>query len=127
RSPCYLTPLPAPDGGSAFEALLHRHDGVLILELERWSGAAALDAAPSLSRLQRTLKALAAASSLEAYCQKAAESVREFIGFDRVMVYRFAEDDSGHVIAESRREDLESYLGLHYPASDIPAQARDLF
>ena len=48
-------------------------------------------------------------------------------GFDRVMVYRFLEDDSGCVIAEDRREELIPYLGVRYPASDIPPQARRLY
>ncbi len=48
-------------------------------------------------------------------------------GFDRVMVYRFAQDDSGEVIAESTHAGVESFLGLHYPASDIPRQARGLY
>jgi light-regulated signal transduction histidine kinase (bacteriophytochrome) len=43
------------------------------------------------------------------------------------MVYRFDQDGSGEVIAESARGDLESYLGLRYPASDIPRQARVLY
>ncbi|PRQ02275.1 Bacteriophytochrome [Enhygromyxa salina] len=54
-------------------------------------------------------------------------AIRELTGYDRVMAYRFADDGSGHIIAEAARADLESYLGLHYPASDIPAQARALF
>ncbi|WP_221032116.1 ATP-binding protein [Actomonas aquatica] len=127
QSPLYLSPLPARDGGPEFEALMHRHDGVLILELERWLSADALESAPSLHRFQRTLNSLAEAETLTAFSQRAADAVRSFIGFDRVMVYRFADDDSGHVIAESRRQDLDTYLGLHYPASDIPKQARDLF
>lgn len=43
------------------------------------------------------------------------------------MVYRFLDDGAGHIIAEARRDDLESFLNLHYPASDIPQQARRLF
>lgn len=53
--------------------------------------------------------------------------MRDFTGFDRVMIYRFAEDDSGKVIAEAARENLETFLGMHYPASDIPKQARALY
>ena len=43
------------------------------------------------------------------------------------MIYRFGQDGSGEVIAEAARSGLESYLGLHYPASDIPQQARRLY
>lgn len=65
--------------------------------------------------------------SLEALCQSAARQMRALTGFDRVMVYRFAHDGSGEVIAEVKRPDLEPFLGLHYPATDIPKQARELY
>lgn len=65
--------------------------------------------------------------TVETLCRQAAERVRHTSGFDRVMVYQFQPDDSGRVIAESRIDTLESYLGLNYPASDIPAQARALY
>nr|POE80599.1 phytochrome c [Quercus suber] len=48
-------------------------------------------------------------------------------GYDRVMVYKFHEDEHGEVVAESRRPDLEPFLGLHYPATDIPQASRFLF
>lgn len=53
--------------------------------------------------------------------------VREIGGFDRVMVYRFAADWSGEVVAEARADNMTPYLGLHYPATDIPPQARALY
>ncbi len=56
-----------------------------------------------------------------------ADQVRRLTGFDRVMVYRFLHDDTGEVIAESLAKDVPSYLGLRYPASDIPPQARALY
>ncbi|MGY0505780.1 GAF domain-containing protein [Luteimonas sp. e5] len=56
-----------------------------------------------------------------------AEQVRRLTGFDRVMIYRFLDDDSGEVIAESLADGVPSYLGLRYPASDIPPQARALY
>ncbi len=57
----------------------------------------------------------------------AADEVRRLTGFDRVLVYNFDPDWHGHVIAESRDEELSSYLDLWFPASDIPAQARELY
>ena len=54
--------------------------------------------------------------------------VRSFLKTDRVMVYRFDADGSGEVIAESVNKDrLPSMLGLHFPADDIPQQARELY
>ncbi|WP_028792854.1 HWE histidine kinase domain-containing protein [Thalassobaculum salexigens] len=60
-------------------------------------------------------------------CVSAAKAVRALTGFDRVMVYRFHNDDSGEVIAEVCNPGAESYLGLRYPASDIPSQARRMY
>ncbi len=67
------------------------------------------------------------ADNLQQLTQEAAREIRTLTGFDRVMVYRFHEDWHGEVIAEARREDMQPYLGLHYPASDIPVQARELY
>lgn len=56
------------------------------------------------------------------------EEIRGFLGSDRVKIYRFDADGSGEVIAESiRGRCLPSLLGLHFPASDIPPQVREMF
>ena len=70
---------------------------------------------------------LAATTTVAGLAQALAAQIRNLTGHDRVMVYRFDQDWNGEVIAEDRREDLEPFLGLHYPASDIPAQARRLY
>lgn len=62
-----------------------------------------------------------------ALCDTVVEDVQRLTGYDRVMVYQFHEDDHGEVVSEIRRSDLEPYLGLHYPATDIPQAARFLF
>ena len=70
---------------------------------------------------------LAQAPSVVDLAAQLAVEVRALLGFDRVMVYRFDEEWNGEVIAEEKRDDLNSFLGLHYPATDIPAQARRLY
>src|SRR5205823_14987075 len=65
--------------------------------------------------------------TLNELLQNTARRVKTIIGFDRVMVYRFGDDWHGQVIAEEKEDDLEPFLGLHYPASDIPKQARELY
>ena len=70
---------------------------------------------------------LQAATDIDGLCAIAAEEIRALTGFDRVMVYRFDADWNGEVVAEVKRTDLEPFLGLHYPAADIPAQARRLY
>jgi light-regulated signal transduction histidine kinase (bacteriophytochrome) len=105
---------------------LHRSDGALILEFEA-ADIAERFAADPLTAVQEMIEGLDAAPSLVVLCQMAAERVRDVAIYDRVLVYRFMEDESGWVIAESKREDLEPFLDLHYPAVDIPRQARALY
>lgn len=66
-------------------------------------------------------------SEWHVYGQFLTDTLRETTGFERVMVYRFRDDESGEVIAESLVAGLEPYLGLRYPASDIPQIARQLY
>ncbi|MEZ0199939.1 hybrid sensor histidine kinase/response regulator, partial [Pseudomonas qingdaonensis] len=49
------------------------------------------------------------------------------LGYDRVMIYQLGADGAGKVVAESKRSDLESFMGQYFPASDIPQQARALY
>jgi light-regulated signal transduction histidine kinase (bacteriophytochrome) len=60
-------------------------------------------------------------------CTTIAKEVKKLSGFDKVMVYRFDEEWNGDVIAEEAEQGMESYLGLKFPASDIPKQARELY
>ena len=55
------------------------------------------------------------------------DAIRVLSRYDRVMVYRFDSDWNGQVISESRRADVDGYLGHHFPASDIPPQVRRLY
>jgi len=66
-------------------------------------------------------------SDLPKLINNAAHQIKKIIGYDRVMVYKFHEDDHGEVIAEVKNDNLESLINLHYPASDIPKQARELY
>lgn len=43
------------------------------------------------------------------------------------MVYRFHDDDHGEVLAEITKRGLDRYLGLCYPATDVPEAARFRF
>lgn len=65
--------------------------------------------------------------SLKELCDLVAVSIKRVTGYDRVMVYRFDEHYNGEILSESKNEELESFLGLHYPHTDIPAQARELY
>lgn len=105
-------------------ATLHLHDGVGLLEIERDDAPPG----PPLARgVQSALARLSRVASIETLVDETVQIVRELAGFERTMVYRFDEDDHGEVIAESKPAQLEPYLGLHYPESDIPRQARALY
>ncbi|WP_291858100.1 HWE histidine kinase domain-containing protein [Bradyrhizobium sp.] len=110
---------------SRIDATAHLHDGLVILELEPQRPHPADDV---LDLVHSMIGHLAPVDNLDALLQSLARQIQGVTGYDRVMVYRFREDDSGHVVAESRAsDDVPSYLDLHYPASDIPAQARELY
>lgn len=107
-------------------AFLHRHRGRVILELERDDEADRVPGA-SLPILREGLAGVDAAGSVTELCQRACETIRALTGLDGVMAYRFHEDEHGEVIAEAKDPRFPPYLGLHYPASDIPRQARAMF
>ncbi len=65
--------------------------------------------------------------TLRELCQTIAEETRAITGYDRVMIYRFDAEYNGEVVAEARAAHLEPFLNLHYPHTDIPAQARELY
>lgn len=107
-----------------FDCSLHRSGPLLVLEAE----PARDDPAGDTGNVVRAmLSRLGEGDADDRFFGEAARIVRGVVGFDRVMVYRFARDGSGHVCAESARPDLVSFLDLHYPASDIPQQARALY
>jgi light-regulated signal transduction histidine kinase (bacteriophytochrome) len=124
--PAYLGSARPTTRGGEVDVIAHMRDGVVILEIER-----APEARPSAASLLGDLRAIAAAleaaPDLLRTCQVATGALRRLTGFERVMVYRFLEDGSGCVLAEDRAAELPSFLNHHYPASDIPRQARELY
>ncbi|OYY76350.1 MAG: hypothetical protein B7Y43_15785 [Sphingomonas sp. 28-62-20] len=108
------------------DASAHRVDGNLIIEFEAGEPGDPFFTDP-LSAVQLMVEGFGVATSLSALCQMATASVRRMARYDRVMVYRFMADGSGWVIAESRAPELAPFLDLHYPAADIPQQARALY
>ncbi len=117
--------------GDAFQAIAHRSpDGFAVLELEAVASDGELEAA-TLEALYPGVRdafgLLGRASSVEDLATCAAAAVRAITGFDRALVYRFEENWDGVVVAEDGNGRLPSYLGLRFPASDIPAQARRLY
>lgn len=127
ENPLYIFTIKVIGREQLFDAIVHTIDGLLILELEPTLLETTFNRINPYRTLKTALPRLMSTLTLKPFCQGVAEHVRTLTGFDRVMVYRFHADQSGEVIAEARRDDMVSYLGLHYPASDIPQQARALY
>ena len=115
------------DSGDAGTVIAHRYNDHDIVE---WLPDAE-HRVPAPDAMERALSGAMArarsATEMNTALQHIAEGVAAATGIDRVMVYRFHPDWHGEVVAESVQPDLSPYLGLHYPASDIPAQARWLY
>lgn len=123
--PFHLLQLPAAANGKLIDAIAHRTGDAVILELElRDAGSF-----PShvLADVNACVTRLRSTASVADFLNVAVMQISAFSGFGRVMAYKFASDGSGEVVAEARRADLTAYLGLHFPASDIPAPARRMF
>lgn len=94
-----------------------------------------LDFEPELSDLYSDPQNLVGASLSQMLADKdindilanTVKQIKNIIGYDRIMIYKFHEDGHGEVVAEEKEESLDTWLGLHYPASDIPKQARELY
>ena len=109
-----------------FQGIMHRSDGLLILELEPLP----TDSDSSLSFYHLAKSAAANVRQAKDFAEMSGllvQEIRKITQCDRVMIYRFEPDNSGIVIAEAKDEQIESFLGLHFPADDIPELARKLY
>ena len=118
-------PLRIQANGVPFDGIVHRRDGAAILELE--SNPAPPTPMPLYHPFRPALMRIQHVTTLAELADVVVRQMQRVTGFDRVLFYRFHEDGHGSVDAEAKETTLEPYLGLHYPASDIPAQARQLY
>lgn len=114
--------------GNEFEGLLHRHQGVLVLEFEpRYEHFQPKSVNGRASNLGKMLQRLQSAKTLQALYEISVSEIQAMTGYDRVLIYRFEEEGHGQVIAEASAPSMELFNGLFFPASDIPEQARELY
>ena len=107
-----------------FDITVHFNGEFYVMEFERSTSSDTFNAA-NIAR--QMMNQFGSHQSLIDLLQKAVKQIRMISGYSRVMAYKFLEDDSGEVLAEAKKPKLEPYLGLRYPASDIPKQARALY
>ena len=122
--PVHAFTIAGKQGCETVDTFVYRSGKLVVVELEPVREKSPED---MLALVQAMLARVQQAGTPQAFCQGVVKEVRRVSGFDRVMVYRFLSDGSGVVDAEARGDDVESFLGLHYPASDIPRQARELY
>lgn len=109
--------------GRRFDVSVHQHAGATIIEFE----VAHPGVGEPLELARNMIARLINSDTIAKLTRDTARLVRATLGYDRVMVYQFASDGSGKVVSEAKRADLESFLGQHFPATDIPQQARALY
>lgn len=110
-----------------FALTAHLNDGRLVVELEMLPERPEDFGAATAAQAQDAVNRIRAAPTLVDAAAACADEIRAMTGFERVLVYRFDADWNGEALGESRVEGYPSLLGLRFPASDIPAQARALY
>jgi len=111
-------------GGKQFNLIIKNSANIYLLEFEPCNNKEEFDVQKTIGR---SISEILAQSGLHNMLNIAAREIKKIIQYDRVMIYQFGEDGHGEVVAEEKNSDLKPFLGMHYPASDIPKQARELY
>ncbi len=135
RSFEHINPIPlnfyTPDDDSTplnFNGIVHHAiTGEIVLELEPTVSIIKNDFFQFYHQIKTTLTKMQTALNLTDLCNLIVKEIQSITGFDRVMIYRFNEGGDGNIIAEIKQPDQETFLGLRYPDSDIPKQAKYLY
>ncbi|WP_228989555.1 ATP-binding protein [Streptomyces sp. DH8] len=115
-------------GPRSYDVTVHRDGDLLVLEFEPRPVDGPFVFQNFYPKVRRALQKLQGATDVTACCTAAVREVQALTGYDRVVAYRFdGRDGPGQVIAEARNEGREPWLGLWFPATDIPPQARRLY
>ena len=110
-----------------FDGIVHQQEDIVILELEPTKPSQEVDFFDFYRLVKNPITKIQNTHTLNELCSVIVKEVKQITKFDRVMVYRFDAEGSGTVIAEAADEALEPFLGLRYPATDIPKQAKHLY
>jgi len=112
-------------GAARFDVVAHHTGNFLCVELELAAEESSSDSLAT--RMEEAIRELGRPKTVLVLCSVFAPLIRTLTGYDRVMVYRFDRDGHGEIVAEDKAPEMEPFLGLHYPATDIPIQARKLY
>ncbi|MBP0017466.1 MAG: GAF domain-containing protein [Cyanobacteria bacterium SBLK] len=127
-SSAFSLSLQTASGKREFDAFAHRTSEAIVVELEVKKTEIEENLPNFSAWVRETLANLQLSSTLRDFFEVVAQEVRNITQFDRVMVYQFDRQGGGEVVAEAKTETLSaSYLGLCYPATDIPEAAREMY
>lgn len=112
--------------GRRHDAVAYRSGRHLVVELIETPDDVALDA-EFLATLETLGASLERSVSLPDLAAQAARIFQQLTGYGRVMIYQFVDDDAGVVLGESIADASSSFMNHHFPATDIPRQARALY
>ena len=115
------------DSTLIFDGIVHHCQNIIILELEPNQPAQKVDFFDFYKLAKSPVNKIQKTKDLTELCDVVVREIQAITGFDRVMVYRFDSEGAGTVIAEAAQTQLEPFLGLRYPATDIPKQAKYLY
>ncbi|MDT3401647.1 ATP-binding protein [Mucilaginibacter terrae] len=119
-----INPYRVDVGEISYNLILSQSGDSYLLEFEPTTTATEVDIQKTIGR---SVSGMLAGNHLQQLLNNASEQIKTLIGYDRVMIYKFLDDGHGEVVAEVKEDHLEPFIGLHYPASDIPKQARELY
>ena len=109
-------------------SIIHEKDGALLIELQTGESNRRENFFEIFfARVQQFISAINQLPTVDEVVKVAAKEIRDLSGFDKVMIYSFDEEWNGLVIAEEMEAGMDSYLGLKFPPTDIPRQARELY
>ncbi|NNF23494.1 MAG: GAF domain-containing protein [Rhodobacteraceae bacterium] len=113
-------------GGVQYDAISHAHAGRRMIEFVPNTSPSPSAVRAKMRNCSKSCARVMRAEDFEEAMQIVVAAARQITGFSRVKIYRFLLDWSGHTIAESRNDAMPSYLGLHFPDTDIPRQVRQI-
>ncbi|MDQ1087349.1 ATP-binding protein [Siphonobacter sp. SORGH_AS_1065] len=120
-----MTPFNVHIDGREYYLVIHLMDDLYMLEFEPKNEVLFPGTLQVL--VSRVMSSMQQSKSIQELLERVVVEMKAITQYDRVMIYRFDEDWNGEVAAEAKEDHLETFLGLHYPASDIPKQARELY
>ncbi|ADV63502.1 multi-sensor hybrid histidine kinase [Isosphaera pallida ATCC 43644] len=124
------------------EARAHHHDGLFLVEIEPIPESAAEPFDPALKGLLgpfgsssesdtgwliNLLDESRRVENSGEFLERVTHQVKVFLGYDRVLMFKFADDEHGEVIAEAVSQGMEPFLGLRFPSFDVPKRVREMF